>query len=63
MINGVRRGSNAAPWFALKVVNTVIFIFILGPILITAAASFNEANQSKFAPGLLAQVVGGRVFG
>jgi len=50
MINRVRRGSNGAPWFALKVVNTVIFIFILGPILITAAASFNEANQSKFPP-------------
>jgi len=44
------RGASALPWLALKAVNTVIFIFILGPILITAAASFNEVNQSKFPP-------------
>jgi putative spermidine/putrescine transport system permease protein len=37
-------------WTALKAVVLVIYIFMLGPILITAVASFNASNRSVFPP-------------
>ncbi|HYZ64547.1 MAG TPA: ABC transporter permease [Acetobacteraceae bacterium] len=37
-------------WAALKAVVAVIYVFILGPIAITAAVSFNEGNRSAFPP-------------
>jgi putative spermidine/putrescine transport system permease protein len=39
-----------APWRALRAVVALIYLFMLGPILITAAVSFNEANRSAFPP-------------
>lgn len=39
-----------APWRALKAVVALLYLFILGPIVITAAVSFNSVNQSKFPP-------------
>jgi putative spermidine/putrescine transport system permease protein len=37
-------------WTVLKVVVVVIYLFILGPILITTAVAFNAANRSAFPP-------------
>jgi putative spermidine/putrescine transport system permease protein len=38
------------PWTALRAVVVFIYLFMLGPILITAAVSFNESNRSQFPP-------------
>jgi putative spermidine/putrescine transport system permease protein len=38
------------PWIALRVVVAAVFVFILGPILITAAVSFNGSARSAFPP-------------
>ena len=38
------------PWVWLVVLVTVIYVFILGPIAITTAVSFNESNRSFFPP-------------
>lgn len=38
------------PWWSLRVVVVLVYVFMLGPILITAAVSFNASNQSRFPP-------------
>ena len=38
------------PWSALRAAVALVYLFIFGPILITAAVSFNAANQSRFPP-------------
>lgn len=38
------------PWTGLAALVAAIFVFILGPILITAAVSFNETRRSFFPP-------------
>ena len=38
------------PWTALKLLVAMIYVFVLGPILITAAVSFNAGAQSMFPP-------------
>src|SRR5919204_3839416 len=38
------------PWAALRAVVIFIYVFMLGPILITAAVSFNASNRSQFPP-------------
>ena len=38
------------PWSALRAVVVFVYVFMLGPILITAAVSFNESNRSQFPP-------------
>ena len=38
------------PWIGLTAAVTAIYAFILGPILITFAASFNATNRSYFPP-------------
>jgi putative spermidine/putrescine transport system permease protein len=38
------------PWHALQLVVLLVYVFILGPILITAAVSFNATNRSFFPP-------------
>lgn len=38
------------PWLGLRVMVFLTYAFMLGPILITAAVSFNAASQSKFPP-------------
>ena len=38
------------PWAALRAVVMFVYVFMLGPILITAAVSFNESNRSQFPP-------------
>lgn len=38
------------PWTWLTLAVVAIYVFILGPILITAAVSFNESNRSFFPP-------------
>lgn len=38
------------PWAALRGVVVLIYLFMLGPILITAAVSFNQSNRSQFPP-------------
>jgi putative spermidine/putrescine transport system permease protein len=42
--------ANRAPWAGLRFVVILIYIFSLGPILITAAVSFNSGNRSYFPP-------------
>jgi putative spermidine/putrescine transport system permease protein len=37
-------------WIALRVVVAMVFVFILGPILITAVVSFNGTVRSVFPP-------------
>jgi len=44
------RSDTTAPWALLCVVVALIYLFSLGPILITAAVSFNETNRSLFPP-------------
>jgi len=39
-----------SPWAALRGVVVFVYVFMLGPILITAAVSFNESNRSQFPP-------------
>jgi putative spermidine/putrescine transport system permease protein len=45
----VRRGGHL-PWLALRFVVAAIFVFVLAPILITAAVSFNGSQRSVFPP-------------
>jgi putative spermidine/putrescine transport system permease protein len=40
----------AAPWNALRVSVALVYLFMLGPILITAAVAFNAENRSYFPP-------------
>ncbi len=37
-------------WIALRIVVAVVYLFMFGPILITAAVSFNASNRSLFPP-------------
>src|SRR5258708_36642860 len=39
-----------SPWAALRLVVIGVYVFMLGPILITAAVSFNASNRSQFPP-------------
>src|SRR5439155_15882900 len=41
---------SSTPWRVLQTVVGVIYVFMLGPILITAAVSFNAGNRSLFPP-------------
>jgi putative spermidine/putrescine transport system permease protein len=41
---------HSAPWAALRLGVAAIYVFILGPILITATVSFNATNRSYFPP-------------
>lgn len=43
-------GRRSVPWTMLSVSVAAIYAFILGPILITAAVSFNATNRSFFPP-------------
>jgi putative spermidine/putrescine transport system permease protein len=36
--------------WALRIVAGLIYLFLFGPLLITAAVSFNQVNQSRFPP-------------
>jgi putative spermidine/putrescine transport system permease protein len=38
------------PWAGLKFVVGCVYLFMLGPILITAAVAFNQDNRSYFPP-------------
>lgn len=38
------------PWAALRGAVIFVYVFMLGPILITAAVSFNASNRSQFPP-------------
>ena len=40
----------SGPWRALRWVVAAIYLFMFGPILITAAVSFNATNRSMFPP-------------
>src|SRR5438093_10466459 len=42
--------SAMSPWAALRAVVIFVYVFMLGPILVTAAVSFNESNRSQFPP-------------
>jgi putative spermidine/putrescine transport system permease protein len=42
--------ANRAPWALLRTVVIFVYVFSLGPILITAAVSFNATNRSYFPP-------------
>ena len=51
MRSGARRGEpSSRAWIALRVVVVAVYAFMLGPILITAAVSFNASNRSLFPP-------------
>ena len=39
-----------SPWAGLRALVVFVYVFMLGPILITAAVSFNESNRSQFPP-------------
>jgi putative spermidine/putrescine transport system permease protein len=41
---------NRGPWATLRTFVILIYVFSLGPILITAAVSFNSGNRSYFPP-------------
>jgi putative spermidine/putrescine transport system permease protein len=43
-------GNSSTPWRALQIVVGTIYVFMLGPILITAAVSLNASNRSLFPP-------------
>jgi putative spermidine/putrescine transport system permease protein len=45
-----RGGETSGAWALLCVVVAFVYLFSLGPILITAAVSFNETNRSLFPP-------------
>lgn len=45
-----KRACNKAPGFLLKSIVAVLFIFMIGPIVITAATSINAGEQSRFPP-------------
>lgn len=40
----------SGPWTLLRIAVAAIYLFILGPIAITAAVSFNATNRSFFPP-------------
>lgn len=42
--------ATAAPWALLRAFVIFVYVFSLGPILITAAVSFNATNRSFFPP-------------
>lgn len=42
--------TNRLPWTLLKIVVACIYLFMLGPILITASVAFNRDNRSYFPP-------------
>jgi putative spermidine/putrescine transport system permease protein len=42
--------SRRLPWTSLKLIVACIYVFMLGPILITAAVAFNQDNRSYFPP-------------
>jgi len=42
--------ANHAPWAGLRLFVIFVYVFSLGPILITAAVSFNSGNRSFFPP-------------
>ena len=42
--------ANYGPWALLRSVVLLVYVFSLGPILITAAVSFNPTNRSFFPP-------------
>lgn len=42
--------ANRAPWALLRAAVIFVYVFSLGPILITAAVSFNQGNRSYFPP-------------
>jgi len=42
--------SSRLPWTSLKLIVACIYVFMLGPILITAAVAFNQDNRSYFPP-------------
>ena len=44
------RGRPGVPWRVLTLCVGAIYLFILGPILITAAVAFNATNRSFFPP-------------
>jgi putative spermidine/putrescine transport system permease protein len=46
----MRREPAGGAWIALRVVVVAVYVFMLGPILITAAVSFNASNRSLFPP-------------
>jgi putative spermidine/putrescine transport system permease protein len=37
-------------WWVLRVAVAAVYLFALGPIIITATVSFNASNQSRFPP-------------
>lgn len=51
------------PWAALKLAVGCIYLFMLGPILITASVAFNQANRSYFPPRGFALRWWGEAFG
>ncbi len=42
--------ATSGPWALLCTVVAFVYLFSLGPILITAAVSFNQTNRSFFPP-------------
>ena len=44
------RWGGKIPWLSLKILVTLIYLFIFTPILVTGAVSFNERNRSQFPP-------------
>jgi putative spermidine/putrescine transport system permease protein len=48
-MSGPRRAHDLS-WLALKASVVLIYLFIIGPILITAVVSFNATNRSVFPP-------------
>jgi putative spermidine/putrescine transport system permease protein len=49
-MTGAAPRSRAPSWTALKIAVATIYAFMLGPIVITAVASFNQSNRSVFPP-------------
>src|ERR1051325_8361666 len=45
-----RGPKSVKPWAALRAIVVLIYLFMLGPIVITAAVSFNQSNRSQFPP-------------
>jgi putative spermidine/putrescine transport system permease protein len=48
--SSARWRANDGPWALLRAVVIFVYVFSLGPILITAAVSFNQTNRSFFPP-------------
>jgi putative spermidine/putrescine transport system permease protein len=49
-VTQIRTTYRIQPWAALRAVVIFIYVFMLGPILVTAAVSFNASNRSQFPP-------------